>query len=107
MNCTELIELFNKVGGVLTCNYDKEKVWVDKTNLKCDIKQKDYEKLEILAHDFAFSPYKLEHLKYNLNDKNTLDKNTLDKIVNTDIKNKNRYMSNDEYGYKITFIDGY
>lgn len=34
MNCVELIELFNKVGGVLMCNYDKEKVWVDNTNLK-------------------------------------------------------------------------
>ena len=102
MNCDELIELFNKVGGDLTCNYDKGKVWVDKTNLKCDIKPKDYEKLVNLAHDFAFSPYKLEHLKYNLNDKNALDK-----IIISDVKNKNHYMSNDEYGYKITFIDNY
>ena len=101
MDCSELIQLFEKVGGVLTCDYDKEKAWVDNTNLKCYINPNDYVKFEHLAHDWALSrPYELEHMKYNLNDKNTLDK-----IINTDIKKKNPHMSNHEYGYKITFMD--
>ena len=100
MDCVELIELFNKVGGILTCDYNKNIAYVANTNLKCDIKPKDYEKFKSLAVEFAFSPYKLEHLKYALNDKNTMNK-----IINSEIKNKNYYMSNDEYGYKITYIE--
>jgi hypothetical protein len=73
MDCSDLIQLFEKVGCVLTCDYDKEKAWVDNTNLKCYIKPKDYVKFEMLAHDFALSPYELKHLKYNFNDKNILD----------------------------------
>jgi hypothetical protein len=50
MDCKELIELYNKVGGILTCDYDKYIVKVDKTNLKCDIvKSEDYSNLEILC----------------------------------------------------------
>lgn len=37
----------------------------------------------MLAHDFAFSPYELKHLKYNSNNKNISDK-----IINNDIKTK-------------------
>lgn len=41
MDCTELIDLFNKVVGVLTYDYNKNKAYVANTNLKCNIKPKD------------------------------------------------------------------
>ena len=71
--------------------------------LNCDIKPKDYDKFEYLANTFALSPYELKHLKYNLNNKET--KTNIDKINKSKIFLKNRYLSNNEYGYKITFID--
>jgi hypothetical protein len=37
MDCKELIELFNKVSGVLYCDYNKNKTYVVNTKLKCNI----------------------------------------------------------------------
>ena len=88
--------LFNKVGGILICDYDKNIVKVSGTNLKCDIKSSDYDKLTSLAHDFAFSPYELEHLKKNISS---------NELVKSSIKIKNRYLDNDEFGFKITYLN--
>jgi hypothetical protein len=63
MDCKEFIELYYKVGGILTCDYDKKIVKIQNTNLKCNIQPKDYPDLTKLNHVFAFSPYKLEHLE--------------------------------------------
>lgn len=98
MDCGELIDLFDKIGGVLQCDYDKNIVKILNTNLKCDIKLSDYKKLELLSHKFALSPYNLEHLEYN----NTTQTN---QIINSNIKFKNRYLKNNEYGFVITFLD--
>lgn len=35
MDCSKLIQLFEKVEGVLTCDNNKENGWVNNTNLKC------------------------------------------------------------------------
>jgi len=51
MNCSELINIFNEAGGVLTCDYDKNKAFFKKTyincniNINCDIKHNDYKNL--------------------------------------------------------------
>jgi hypothetical protein len=63
MDCKELIELYHKVGGILTCDYDKGLVKVENTNLKCNIKPTDYKNLEILSFDYGCSPYEVEYLK--------------------------------------------
>ena len=97
MDCSELIELYNKVGGILTCDYDKKIVTVKNTNLKCDIKSSDYPKLLDLAVDFACSPYQFEHLENKFMSKS--------KVFNLDIKSKNRYLKNNEYGFEITYLD--
>lgn len=96
MDCAELIDLFNKVGGILTCDYNKNIVTVTNTNLKCNIKPKDYDKLTELAHDFAFSPYQLEHLE-NKSISN-------DELVKSNIKLVNPYLKNNEYGFQIRFL---
>lgn len=94
MNCVELIELFNKIGGILYCDYNKNKVWVHNTNLECNIKTENYKNLEKLAHEFAFSPYELKHLTYNyINSKDI-----------SNIKLKNKYLSNNEYGFTIKYL---
>lgn len=95
MDCSELIELYNKVGGTLICNYQNKKVIVLETILSCDIKPKDYKPLEELAHTFAFSPYELTHMKQS--------NYKIDDIINSNIKIMNRYLNNDEIGYKIVY----
>ena len=91
MNCKEFIELFNKVGGILYCDYNKNKAYVVNTNLKCNITSNDYNDFTYLLNLYGCSPYKVEHL---------IDKNNL-----SNIKEKNRYLSNNEYGFKINYID--
>lgn len=100
MDCKELINIFNKVGGVLTCDYDKNKAFVEKTNITCDIKHNDYENFENLYRTFGYSPYSINDLKYDINDKNTLDK-----IIKNDIQIKNKHLKNDNYGFKINFTN--
>ncbi len=100
MHCKELIELFNKVGGSLICNYEEKKVIVIGTNLKCNIETKEDNKdLEYLAHSFACSPYKLTHIKIEQPEKN------LDKIINSRIILANSYLKNDEIGFRIDYIE--
>ena len=96
MNCTELIDLFHKVGGKLHCDYYKNIVKVDNTLLKCDIKSTDYKKLEYLTWTFANSPYSMEHL-VNKNISNN-------DIINSNIQFKNRYLKNNEYGFEIIYL---
>lgn len=96
MDCSELIDLFNKVDGVLICDYNKNIVFVEKTKLKCDIKSTDYHKLERLEYDFVFSPYDVDHLENK--------SITNEQLISSDIKLKNYYMKNNEYGFKIKFL---
>lgn len=93
MDCSELIELYNKVGGILRCDYNKKTVNVLNTNMKCDIKPKDYPDLQGLQ--FAYScGYEVNHLKCDL-------KNPADKLI----KKKNYYLNNDEYGFEIKYLN--
>ncbi len=96
MNCEELISLFNKVGGILNCDYNKKQIIVKNTNLKCDIQPKDYKKLELLSYEYAFSPYEIIHLKNN--------KMTMEECVESNIKMFNIYMKNNEYGFEIKYL---
>lgn len=95
MDCKELIDSFNKVGGSLICDYEEKKVFVIGTNLNCKIQPKDYEDLRYLAHTYACSPYKLSHIKTN----------NPDKIINSDIKSINYYLKNDEIGFRIDYVE--
>ena len=70
-------------------------MFVSNTNLECEIKQDDYKKTEELLFSFGCSPYEIEHIKTN----------NLDNIISSDIKLKNGFLSNDEIGYTINFID--
>jgi hypothetical protein len=42
IDCSELMSLFNKVDGLLKCDYSKNIMTVANTNLKCKIYPKDY-----------------------------------------------------------------
>lgn len=95
MNCSELIDLYNKIGGTLICNYEDKKVKVLHTNLECEIKRNDYKPFERLLFNFGNSPYEVVHIKM-LN-------NNLENIVNSTIKLENKFLKNDEIGYKIIF----
>ena len=97
MDCEELISLFNKVGGVLVCNYNKNIVTVKNTNLKCDILPKDFQKLEILTLEYILSPYDKRLLKN--------DKMTIEECISSTIKLKNKYLKNNEYGFEIKYLD--
>ena len=97
MDCTELIDLFNKVGGILICDYNKNIVKVACTNLKCEIKSTDLGKLEHLLYEFGHSPYEQENLK-NKNISN-------DEIIKSSIKLKNTYLDNDEFGFMIKYLN--
>lgn len=107
MDCEELINLFYKVGGVLTCDYVENKAYIANTNLKCKIKPKHYEKFTMLLFEFGCSPYEVEHLKYNSNKTTEHIKYNIDTLNRNKLytKYKNHYLSNNEYGYKITYID--
>ena len=41
MDCKDMIELFNKCGGLLYCDYVSNRCTVLHTNLKCSIKSND------------------------------------------------------------------
>jgi hypothetical protein len=98
MNCSELIDLYNKVGGVLTCNYRNKTISVDGTNLKCNINlTTDKTKIFELYNNFCYSPYDVEELTDN--------KMTISEITDFDIKIYNPYLKNNQYGFKITYLD--
>ena len=105
-NNYELINIFDKVGGVLTCDYDKNKALLEKTytncdiNINCDIKHNDYKEFESLYHLYGLGPIEIKDLTYDKNNKKTLDK-----IIKNDIQIKNKYLTNDNYGFKIYFTD--
>jgi len=94
MNCKELIELYNKVGGVLTCNYLTNRVTVANTNLECVFNSSNYYDLECLSHTFAFSPYRMDFLENK-------QINMIDKLG----KKPNRFLSPNEYGFVISFLN--
>jgi hypothetical protein len=96
MDCQELITLFNKVGGILVCDYSKNEMIVKNTNLKCNIKPTDYGLIEYTASSYAFSPYELNHIKNNMSS---------DEIKKSTIKYKNKYLNNDEIGFEIKFLN--
>lgn len=99
MDCLELIEIFNKTGGNIICNYDTNKVKVLHTNLECNIKPKDYKMLEYTLFEYGNSPYNVTHIKgkfMNISD-----------IANSNIKLKNIFLNNDEIGYDVKFQNMY
>lgn len=68
MNCTELLELFERVGGVLVCNLEENKAYIKNTKLKCDIKPSDNFKFVQLRNKYYFIPNTLEFIKYGKSD---------------------------------------
>lgn len=102
INCTELLELYERVGGVLVCNYEKNKAYVENTNLKCDIKPIDYSKFRELSYKYYFFPKKLEYLTYNPKDNDI--ENTI-KWYKSDIYHKDKFLTHDVYGYKLNLLD--
>lgn len=96
-DCKELIGLFEKVGGILICDYNNKIVKVNNTNLYCNIKSNDYKNLEKIYVDYVFSPYETEKL--------TNDKLSVDEISKSTIKFVNKFLNNNDYGYKITYLN--
>ncbi len=90
--CKELIELYHKVGGTLTVDYRNNTIKVKNSNLKCEFNEKEYFDVEHLGVTYAFSPYDLKHLT----DKNLCDNS---------IKQKNRYLKENEYGFTIKYLN--
>lgn len=95
MDCSELMKLFNVVGGTLVCDYTKGNMNVEHTNLECNIKPKDYEGTVYLMHDFGMSPYNVK----------TIKETNKEKINKSDIRNINRYLDNDEKGYIVRYLN--
>lgn len=95
MDCQELIDLFNKVGGILHCDYDKKKIVVKNTNLECDIKPSNYNIISRTLYEFGFSPYEVSHIKKAMKH---------DEICKSNIKLVNSYLNNDESGFEIKFL---
>ena len=85
------IYYFLNLYNLLYCDYNKNKAYVVNTNLKCNITSNDYNDFTYLLISYGCSPYKVEHL---------IDKNNL-----SNIKEKNGYLSNNEYGFKINYIN--
>jgi glutathione peroxidase-family protein len=97
MDCEELIKLFNKVGGVLTCDYNKNTVIVKNTNLKCNIKPRHYANLHHLHWEYCHSPYDITVLSN--------DKMTMEESIELRIRLSNTYLKGYEYGFEITYLD--
>ena len=96
MNCSELIDLFEKVGGVLTCDYSKKTVIVENPNLKCNISPKDYPRLESMTFQWECGGgAAIRHLE-----KKPI---THHELIHSDIKLQNKFLNNNEYGFTIDF----
>ena len=96
MNCIELINLFEKVGGILKCDYRNKKMFVANTILECNIYPEHYERIQFLLFEFGGSPYEVKHIKAK-------NKDEIDEYI----KQKNRFLSYDEIGFTINFTNSY
>jgi hypothetical protein len=88
MKAKEFIELYNKVGGILTIDYRNNTMDVKDSRLYCKFDNTEYKDIEYFIGDFVFSPYSVEVI---------LDKN----VCNDYIKQKNRFLNEYECGYII------
>lgn len=96
MNCSELLDLFEKYGGILTCDYNKNTVTMKNTNLKCNISGQDYTRLELMTFEWSCGGgVAITHLE-----KKPI---TYDELIHSDIKLYNRFLNNNEYGFTIDF----
>jgi hypothetical protein len=95
MNCTDLIDIYEKTGGILICDYTNNLVHVEKTRIRCNIQSNsDYASMEKLLFDYGCSPIKVTHLKSNNNSSNPI----------SNFKKKNHFLNDGEIGFKIEDI---
>ena len=69
LTCKNLIDLFNKMGGHIECNYGKNTCCLktkDNMSITLNIKRDDDKHIEKLVWDHQANPY----IKYNKNEKN-------------------------------------
>jgi hypothetical protein len=101
MDCSVLMKMYEEtVGGTLVCNYDTKKMFIKHTSMKCNIKPKDYVDTVVLMMNCEIysdiSPdCKFERIK-ETNSK---------KINESDIKNINHYLNNNEIGFITTNLE--
>jgi len=100
-DCKILIKLFTEyVGGKLICDYDKNKISIENTNLKCDIKPEDYINITLIMVDYSIlSDINKEECKFE-----KIKESNINKIAKSNIKNKNRYLNNSDKGFIIEYF---
>ena len=92
MNCKEFIELFNKIGGILYCDYNKNKAYVVNTNLKCNITSNDYDDFTNWKKSYSNE----EHRKYLLDKGKEYAINFLESFENNNNDNDNEKISDND-----------
>ena len=97
MNCSEIIDIFEKTGGILTCDYAKMTMSIENTRLKCKINSNDFEKIENCYVGYGYTCLdKVTELEY---DKKNKDYD--EKVNNSTIKFVNYRLQNNQYGFVI------
>ena len=100
-DCKTLIKLFTEyVGGKLVCDYGKNTISIENTNLKCNIKPEDYTNITLMMTDYSIlSDINKEECKFK-----KIKESDNNKIITSNIKNKNHYLDNDDKGFFIKYF---